>query len=425
MSFRSLVICLAFSSAMFGLSGCNQQAIDGDSTGSSAGQAESTTGVQETADTDSSGTADETADPPEVSLTVGDLAPPLTLGKWVKGDPVEEFENGQVYVVEFWATWCGPCRVSMPHISQLQTEYGDKVRFIGVSDETESEVSSFLEGVQDQESGKTWNEVVTYGIALDNEDKNTSKSYMQAAKQGGIPTAFIIGKEGHIEWIGHPMSMDEPLASVVDGNWDRAAARAEFQLGLKQQDFRMRVLQLLGNPQTSGDTSKLEALVAEGEQLGLPASFLHSIQFDVALMTGKFADAQAAADELAKLTWDRAPQLNALAWNLVTRVPKENQNHEQALKIAQRASELTNNQDASVLDTLARVYFEAGDVQQAVEWQRKAVALAPEPQLQETLTQYEEKLSKSTDDDSAQSDAPTDLSEPGAPADSEGEEPRP
>src|SRR5258708_35811404 len=71
---------------------------------------------------------------PEASLKVGDPAPKLKADKWLQGSEVTEFASGKVYVVEFWATWCGPCIVMMPHMSEMQAEYRDKgVTFIGFS----------------------------------------------------------------------------------------------------------------------------------------------------------------------------------------------------------------------------------------------------------------------------------------------------
>jgi hypothetical protein len=47
----------------------------------------------------------------------------------------------------------------------------------------------------------------------------TGAAYMQAAGMNSIPTAFIVGKDGVLQWIGHPASMDEPLKAVVEGTW--------------------------------------------------------------------------------------------------------------------------------------------------------------------------------------------------------------
>ena len=68
-------------------------------------------------------------------------APALDIEHWIQDGngffkPVKKFEAGKVYVIEFWATWCGPCIASMPHLAELQNKYrGRDVQVISVSDE--------------------------------------------------------------------------------------------------------------------------------------------------------------------------------------------------------------------------------------------------------------------------------------------------
>ena len=190
----------------------------------------------------------------QTTLAVGDPAPSLAIGQWLKGEPINAFDAGHVYVVEFWATWCGPCRVSMPHISTLQDEYSDEVTFVGISDENEETVRDFMSQVQNEETQKSWDEVVTYAIALDGDDA-TGKAYMQAAGQNGIPTAFVVGRDGHVEWIGHPMAIDEPLKKIVAGEWDREQARSEFLAAKAVQDAINQLSPALREAQRSGDWS--------------------------------------------------------------------------------------------------------------------------------------------------------------------------
>ncbi|MCA9133171.1 MAG: TlpA family protein disulfide reductase, partial [Planctomycetales bacterium] len=84
-------------------------------------------------------------------LTIGSQAPPLDVEHWVqdgngKFKPVTKFDKGKVYVVEFWATWCGPCVASMPHLAALQTELADKgVQIVSISNEELETVEKFLE----------------------------------------------------------------------------------------------------------------------------------------------------------------------------------------------------------------------------------------------------------------------------------------
>ena len=142
---------------------------------------------------------------------IGDKAKPLEIAEWVKGKKDVDVTDGKsVYVVEFWATWCGPCIINIPHLTDLQKEYGDKVVFIGISKEEAEKVKPFVEKQGDK---------MDYTVALDKEGK-CHEYYMKAYGQKSIPCAFIIDKEGSVAWVGHPMKIDEPLKQIVEGTYD-------------------------------------------------------------------------------------------------------------------------------------------------------------------------------------------------------------
>lgn len=149
-------------------------------------------------------------------LKVGDPAPALAVGNWVKGEPVSGLDKGKTYVVEFWATWCGPCIKNIPHLTELQKEYKD-VAFIGVAasergDDTKSKQEKVEKFVKEK------GDEMGYRVAFDG-DREMSKDWMQAAGQNGIPCAFIVDGEGKIAFIGHP-AKDEfanKLAELAGG----------------------------------------------------------------------------------------------------------------------------------------------------------------------------------------------------------------
>jgi thiol-disulfide isomerase/thioredoxin len=334
-----------------------------------------------------------TEQPDVESLGIGDAAPALSISQWVTGDPIGEFEPGQVYVVEFWATWCGPCLASMPHISELQTHYGDKVRFIGVTRETEDVVQGFLG--KEQSQGKTWKEVITYRLARDQDDA-MNHAYMQAAGQNGIPTAFIVGHDGVLEWIGHPMAIEEPLAKVVAGDWNRAAAIAEFEQQQKLKAMQMQLARLV----RSQEWDQALALLDQAEKTMGPSAKLTQTRLAVLQRAGKDEEAAAVQASLVKQSWDDAQMLNEIAWGIA--IGRGDRDLDLALRTAERAAELTNHADASILDTLARVYYEQGKLKEAFEWQTKAVAHdSGNPQIAAAFKKYEAELAEQVGADQA------------------------
>jgi thiol-disulfide isomerase/thioredoxin len=197
----------------------------------------------------------------EKELGIGSPAPALDIEHWIQDGngffkPVKKFEDGKVYVVEFWATWCGPCIGSMPHLAELQQKYrGRGVQIISISDETPEEVNTLLEK-ENPDVGKTFAEITSaYSLTTD-PDGSSHKDYMEAAKQQGIPTSFIVGKTGQIEWIGHPMELDEPLAAVVAGSWDREAFK-QAQLAKAEFENAMQRISMLAGAEKYADAIKL------------------------------------------------------------------------------------------------------------------------------------------------------------------------
>jgi len=67
-----------------------------------------------------------TEDTSKIGVKVGEAAPRLQPSGWVQGDPVKQLEPGKAYLVEFWATWCPPCRESIPHLNELHKQFKDK-----------------------------------------------------------------------------------------------------------------------------------------------------------------------------------------------------------------------------------------------------------------------------------------------------------
>lgn len=337
------------------------------------------------------------------SLGLGDPAPRLDVKEFVKGEPVKGFEKGKNYVIEFWATWCGPCRTSIPHVSELQKKYPD-VTFIGVSvwEEDQKEVVPFVKEMGDK---------MSYRVAIDsvpeNGDGNEGKmanGWMKAAGEGGIPSSFIVNGEGKVAWIGHPMAMDKPLDQIVTGTYDLAAAIKERKESGNAEAALAKLQEKLGKAMRDGDTEgALKALDdAFGETPGLE-KMLGSFKFMLLIKEGDEEQALAYGEKLHADVKDNADALNNLAWTIVD---PDNEKKapaglvKLALKAATRADELDGGKNPAVADTLAKALFDSGEPSKAYEAQKRALKLAEGTELaddegmKERLEQYKKAAEK-------------------------------
>jgi len=322
-------------------------------------------------------------------LTVGDRAPALDAAHWLRGEEIGYLEPGRIYILTFWSTWCKYCHASFPTLSRLQADYeGEGVVVAGISDEKLQTVFEFMIRPE-------WNEQVEFSIATD-PDLSVQRDYMEAAAIGDIPTVFLVGREGLIEWIGHPRKLANPLQAVIEGRWDREAFKMRFEERMAPSRARYARMREMRQAYDLKDWDGLLALfdqAIEADERPAPLKLQRFLLMIGDMQRG--TDGYAYGRTLLRDFWDDASYLNQLAWLVVDHETVEVRDLDFAMKAAERAGSLTDYQDAAILDTLARVHFENGDLASALHWQRKAVEyLDPEdplaPIIRAALTKYEE-----------------------------------
>jgi thiol-disulfide isomerase/thioredoxin len=182
------------------------------------------------------------ADAQSSKLKVGDPAPALGVLSWIKGNSISQFRPGQVYVVEFWATWCPPCNRMMPVLSALQRKYAGSVTVIGIDARETERSDGSIDFVKAFVAKK--GDAMGYTVAMDDPEKHPAfDAWMGAGGSFGIPTTFIVDKGGRLVWVGHPNGDTEPafdaaLEQALQGTSDLGAAKKLQQQVNRETDKR-------------------------------------------------------------------------------------------------------------------------------------------------------------------------------------------
>ncbi len=290
------------------------------------------------------------------TLDIGDKAPAIHADVWLKGKAVDATAPDSLVLIEFWATWCGPCIDSIPHLSELQHTYGPKglsvVGFTNQDDDNRlDKVKAFV---------KERDKSMAYAIAFEEKDKTTN-AYLKASNSMGIPTAFLVSK-GKVAWIGHPLELThETLDAVIGGSYDLTVARKRRALDTELMEAYWE-----------GDWNTARDVALEMSRLEPESGAPYLLLFDIyAERLGDAKAAQTAGSTALKLYADHPVKL-AEAANAIAREDDPHGFNTMALAAVNKAVAAAPN-DADVLIAHFRVLMATGDFDKATASANKAI----------------------------------------------------
>jgi len=315
---------------------------------------------------------------PRPALKPGDDVKPdaIIAADWIQGSAPEAWEEDKVYVIECWATWCGPCIAAIPHLNGLHGKYSEKgLRVVGMNvwEEGREKVATFVK----QQAGK-----MSYPVAYTGPDSAFERDWLKAAAVRGIPNAFVV-KNGKLLFATHPMQLKDGVIEGLLAGGKTGEETVAGILGKKETDTRTSsLLNAFREAKRAGDHEAMTAAIEDLKKLDPGASFLTQMKLDRAVASEDWEGAGALIDEIAN-TPGADQILGSLAF-LCDRNP-ESMPDEVKKTIAARLADAVNGSEvnATLLVVLSRLQWTTGDKDAALATAKSAAAnpgdLPPEP----------------------------------------------
>jgi len=200
------------------------------------------------------------------NIKVNEKAPTINITDWIENVPNDTNLNDKYIVLEFWATWCGPCIAAVPHINSIQKEFNQKdLYYISITDESVAKVERSLKRIN-------FNSIVVTDLT-----KKTQINFGDGVKGlDAYPLTVLIDKTGIIKWIGEPKNLNSEIMStfLANSNTENTDYSLEKKLIQKEQNPILNFKDLLKNNEIKYYFNLIEAEGTEPSKQAMGTSII-------------------------------------------------------------------------------------------------------------------------------------------------------
>lgn len=248
---------------------------------------------------------------PAFALAPGDAVPleGIAQAEFIQGEAPTEWAKDEVYIIECWATWCGPCIAAIPHVDELFDTYAkDGLHVLGMNvwEDGKDKVAKFVEGK---------GEGMSYPVAYVGKGGAFEESWLKAAGVRGIPHAFVV-KNGNLLFTAHPASItEETIKAVLAGGDQEATAIQELVEAKAAEEAIGAKMRAFGQAKTTKDVAAMQKIYDEMKALSPDSRYLSGMNVDIAVAEGDWAKVSSALTAIEDRT-DAASNARGLAFRL-------------------------------------------------------------------------------------------------------------
>lgn len=311
---------------------------------------------------------------PAAAQKAGDKVTPEALSKleWIQGEAPAEWEAGKLYVIECWATWCGPCIAAIPHVDELYDKYQEKgLRVIGVNvwEDGKDKVAEFVEKKGDG---------MSYPVAYTGKGGAFETEWLKPAEVTGIPHAFVV-MDGEVLFTTHPSRLnDETIEQLLSGPEGIEKVAGELRKASKEREEISKLSKAFNEAAQAKDADGMKTAMAGLKEIPSAQAMLPRLELQLAMAT---EDWEGIASLLEKSKSE--PSYVMMLSMVAQRVSSEESKATPELrrKVADALAEAIDgpNSHPLLLTQLARLQWILGDKEAAIASAEKQVEVLKSP----------------------------------------------